>query len=490
MRLTQRAALWLVRSVILAAIAYVLMVAALIPRQGQADGKGALVWPVALVVVTALAGAFFLKNRIQAVLAGSVLAMAVVIIPLEWYFGTASQRLRRAHERRALLPVLRTSEGDIYPLHAPWDFAFGRKWLTSRGAPLLPLGGLSNRLTGLCAVDGAELVFTSDEHGFRNPSGSHGAGDADLVLIGDSFAQGYCVEEARSVAGLLRSRYPRTVNLGATGAGPLWELGTLREYGAALRPAVVVWLFFEGNDLMSLDVEAGGLTGSYLAPGFSQGLRARQPEIDSALLARADSMARSLSQPSADRLRRLVLLKEIRARLQLNLRPPEGRATKPAGVASNLQSLTAVLQLARQEVDRWDGELLFVYLPDFQRHSRDPLRPSGKDTSVARDGRESVLAAARAAGMELLDMTPAFSALPDPLLLWDRGQDHYNKFGYRLVGDSILARLPRWLATDRTLAGAHPGIGRRPDEWIQMGGSRPWIRQTLIPQTTQARPAK
>ena len=44
---------------------------------------------------------------------------------------------------------------------------------------------------------------------------------ADVVLIGDSFTNGYCVPDDSSLAGALRRRWPRTLNLGTGGSGPL-----------------------------------------------------------------------------------------------------------------------------------------------------------------------------------------------------------------------------------------------------------------------------
>ena len=48
---------------------------------------------------------------------------------------------------------------------------------------------------------------------------------------------------------LIRDRHPGTVNLGIGGNGPLMMLAGLKEYLAALRPRVVLWFYFEGNDV-------------------------------------------------------------------------------------------------------------------------------------------------------------------------------------------------------------------------------------------------
>ena len=49
--------------------------------------------------------------------------------------------------------------------------------------------------------------------------------------------------------------YPKTVNLGHSGNGPILELATLFEYVEPLRPQIVLWCFFEGNDVQDFNAE-------------------------------------------------------------------------------------------------------------------------------------------------------------------------------------------------------------------------------------------
>jgi hypothetical protein len=67
-------------------------------------------------------------------------------------------------------------------------------------------------------------------------------------------------------------------------------LAALRKFGDTLRPPVVLWLFYEGNDLViELPRESRSpLLMQYLVPGFDQNLANRQGPIDEALSAYAD----------------------------------------------------------------------------------------------------------------------------------------------------------------------------------------------------------
>src|SRR5262249_516173 len=62
--------------------------------------------------------------------------------------------------------------------------------------------------------------------------------------------EGYRVSDEQTIARVLQARLSRPVaNLGVAGYGPMQELVVLKREGARLKPSVVVWFFFEGNDV-------------------------------------------------------------------------------------------------------------------------------------------------------------------------------------------------------------------------------------------------
>ena len=92
-----------------------------------------------------------------------------------------------------------------------------------------------------------EISFTTDARGFRNTIDRT---LADVVLIGDSYVEGWYVSDDQTVATVLEQRLRRPVsNLAVSGYGTLQELEVLRRYGLPMRPRLVAWFFFEGNDL-------------------------------------------------------------------------------------------------------------------------------------------------------------------------------------------------------------------------------------------------
>lgn len=85
-----------------------------------------------------------------------------------------------------------------------------------------------------------------DHNGFRNARDLH---EAELVVIGDSYIEGYLTPESKLITTVLSELQGTSVaNLGHSGYGPQQELAVFRRFGLPLKPKTVVWAFFEGND--------------------------------------------------------------------------------------------------------------------------------------------------------------------------------------------------------------------------------------------------
>jgi len=90
------------------------------------------------------------------------------------------------------------------------------------------------------------LSFQYDSAGYRNPTNLI---HADVVLLGDSFVEGWYVQVEETVARVLETELQLPVsNLGVAGYGTMPELLLLKKEAPRLKPSVVVWFFFEGND--------------------------------------------------------------------------------------------------------------------------------------------------------------------------------------------------------------------------------------------------
>jgi lysophospholipase L1-like esterase len=98
--------------------------------------------------------------------------------------------------------------------------------------------------------DGAfAFTFATDEHGFRNPS--PWPERAEIVVLGDSMAFSYGVEDEQAWTALLAADLPgtRIINLGLIGAAPQQYQRIYEKFGQALRPSLALFCLFPCNDL-------------------------------------------------------------------------------------------------------------------------------------------------------------------------------------------------------------------------------------------------
>jgi hypothetical protein len=265
-----------------------------------------------------------------------------------------------------------------------------------------------------------------------------------IVGVGDSFTQGNCVSSDKSFMALIRHQYRGTLNLGMSGEGPLFMLAALTEYLPAVKPNVVLWFYFEGNDFAELSKEGKSpLLRRYVGDNFNQGLFDRQAEIDQALmqyvekemgreLAKRGEVAEGDVEPDESWYRfpnLLTVLKLSRLRGMLGL--VYGRTTQDAEgwySQGQLDLFRTVLLQAKRSVEEWGGTLYFVYLPARDRYVY------GQEYH-----RESILAIVKSTSVPIVDVHAAFQRESDPMRLFPFGRfGHYNEEGNRLVAEEVL----------------------------------------------------
>ena len=109
--------------------------------------------------------------------------------------------------------------------------------------------------------------YSTDEHGFRNPS--PWPSRADVVVVGDSIVFGFGVADDSVWTRLLADRLPnhRLINLGLPGAAPQQFTRFYERFGIALNPDLLLFSLFPGNDLTDAmafeEWSAAGSPGNY-----------------------------------------------------------------------------------------------------------------------------------------------------------------------------------------------------------------------------------
>ena len=338
---------------------------------------------------------------------------------------------------------LRRAGSDAFPavLPAPFFTFWRRNWTTTA------LGGISNVTTVLCNESGSYLVYESDEYGFHNPPGLWGAsgesGLIDIAAVGDSYTHGECVAPDQGFVSLIREAYPRTLNLGMGNNGPLIELAGVKEYLSLVKPGVVLWFFYEANDLTDLAKEfSSDVLVQYLRSDYRQGLVDRQVEIDRQLREFAEESFRLDEDfhPVSDAIShrydlgvflRILRMQHLRGRIIQIFSDPLGQTVTPQ--LTQIGILKEVLANAHQTVQSWDGRLYFVVLPGWSL----VVSNETKQEVVYK----SVLATVEELGIPLVDLVPVFRTHGDPAGLFVFPGSHYNPRGHKVVSDAVLAHL-------------------------------------------------
>jgi hypothetical protein len=321
------------------------------------------------------------------------------------------------------------------PLYFPEEL-----WQVPTKVKVYPLGGISNVTTVFCKEGGAWSIYESDEHGFNNPKGLYNDETVDIVLTGDSYTEGACVEHDETISHILRSNGFNSISIGKGGNGPLTELAALKEYALTLKPAVVLWLY-SLDDLPKIQfmIQRPILKQYLFNNKFSQNLLERQGEIDAFLIdfieqKKKDSVINNQPiQKNTYKIYSFIQLKHLREKLREKLRQNEVKKVDPLfqhPVSDKIISIfKEVMKNAKKMVSGWGGRIYFVYLP-----------PSSLYFDRIDDlNRKAVLNVIDELGITLIDIhEEVFINHPEPKSLW---QGHFNAEGYRLVAEAISMRL-------------------------------------------------
>ena len=158
-----------------------------------------------------------------------------------------------------------------------------RFYLDLPSSKIFPLSGPYNKLTVDCNEYGYTATYKSDRYGYSNPNNEWDNEINNFLLIGSSFAHGACSDRKKDISANLRKLSNKSVlNLGYSGAGPLSNYASLREYALNKNFNNIIFLFYEGSSLNHLVNETKNpILSEYLYNfTFSQNLKLKKKEIE------------------------------------------------------------------------------------------------------------------------------------------------------------------------------------------------------------------
>ncbi len=327
---------------------------------------------------------------------------------------------------------------------APWhllEHEYGKKVETFiknkiENKEIIPFKGPMNKQTLGSAEDGKRRTINNDKFGYKNPNSVYDK-EIDLMIIGDSFAEGVPFSEQDDIAGRIRKKSNlNAINFGISGAGPLLSLAVLSEYGQFFTPKKVYYLFFEGNDMDDLVNEKKTFLINYLG-NYSQNLYEKEKEVENFLNEYQDliyqilpylSTSEKKPKPSENKFSEnfkdfleLSAIKDILFPKSLHSFKEE---EDPELMLETLRKMKKISQ-------GWDGEINFVYVPSWHRYNQ---KYSFANYIYKKKIENLVLSS----DLNFIDLVKIFNTEDIvPLEIYNFGQ-HFNNKGYGIISKTII----------------------------------------------------
>lgn len=311
---------------------------------------------------------------------------------------------------------------------------------------IYPVSGISNIKTVFCNESGKRITYFSDIHGFRNKNQIWKNKDVDIVILGDSHVHGACVEDNDMTSNILSNITDKTVlNLGFQGHGPLMQIAALKEYGIKKKPSVVIWYYFESNDLGNLiDEINSGIFNKYKQKDFSQNLSQNQEIIDKNLN-KLISLTKLRSNSKKTNTKNIKLINIIKLTNFRNIITPFFPVDRSLvkyrySPINQLEEYFLILGIAKRIVEEWEGEFYFVYHPHPSRYT--------KRSFIHHYGirqYENFLEKLSDRNIKVIDFKKdLFDKINDPKKLYHFGiTGHPNENGYRISAEYLANELSK-----------------------------------------------
>ena len=244
----------------------------------------------------------------------------------------------------------------------------------------IPFRGPINKLSLGDNEAGKREIIVNDKYGFKNRNEIYN-NEIDIMILGDSFAEGLPFNNSDDIAGkiMFKSKY-NTANFGVKGTGPFISLAITKEYASRFKPKNVFYLFYEGNDLRDMMFEEKTFLKKYLNDDYSQNLFDSNESVSDFLKQYERIFYEILPSKINDEkilidnfIKKKIPFKEkVKDFLELNtlkelLLTSSVFYKKKHNV--NYKYFDEIMLKMKNEIEKWDGNFYFVYLPSWTRYN-------------------------------------------------------------------------------------------------------------------------
>lgn len=337
-----------------------------------------------------------------------------------------NQKTEKLYDKRSKFKIykdLKKNNKNITLAVPPFSYLFEGN-LNKIKKDIFPLSGISNSKTIHCNESGFYSIYQSDRYGFNNPDKEWDNEEVEILLIGDSFAHGACVNRPNDIGSVLRNLTDSPIiNLGYSSSGPLIEYASLREY-APKKTNHIVWIYFEGNDLDDLQIELQSkLLNKYITNlNYSQKLKNNQMLID--LVSN-----QLLVNEKKYYIKNFIKLGNFVNFIKQHILSNNNKIYQKIDEKKNINDFIDIIKLANKFAKNNNSKFYFVYLPDTRRLIQ---KYSNKNY-------DSIKYEINRLGIPFLDINKeVVEKEKNPLILFPfEIINHYNSYGYNKVANSI-----------------------------------------------------
>ena len=155
--------------------------------------------------------------------------------------------------------------------------------LKENNLEIFPLSGISNKETIYCNENGFFSKYMSDRYGFNNDDDVWDNDQIEIMILGDSYAHGACVDKPDDLVSQLKKISGKNViTVGYEGNGPLLSFASFKEFSKGKKINKVIYIFNEDDDLNEIfrEIENKILKKYLDDSSFSQDLTSKQSLVD------------------------------------------------------------------------------------------------------------------------------------------------------------------------------------------------------------------
>ena len=303
----------------------------------------------------------------------------------------------------------------IFPASHP-DFSF-------KNNQFIPLGDISFSKIVLCNESGDWSIFHSDRYGFNNYD-ELWDDQNKILLIGDSYVQGACVNQNEIISNQIMKKIDlKVLSIANSKTGPISQLGLLQEYIEIIKPVKLIWFYYEGNDISDLKFEKNNLIAKNYLENKNQNLILRQDEINKKLIA----SSRNFSKIQEKKIISFFKFYKIRSFIN-HLSYIFGPYSK-----EDLEIYRKVVKKFKNIALKNNSELYIVYIPSYYRYSTPNI--------LKKYNKNKIVDLIKSEKIAMIDLTSIFNQ-DNYKDYFPHGQfGHFNSNGYSKIADKIINRI-------------------------------------------------